>query len=463
MRKILLVLLICAISVSAVNFDVSIFPPERTIKANESAVFEIELSHNSPAEELFEVFSNDVTWGVETNKTLRVPPNGVLKTVLSIRPLNLNSGAYNLPIIFKRAGSFEQVKKFVYIELESQFPDEVAYLPAVRGVASVEKEIDPRKGMKIRLQLENQNMRELEKVEVRVRSAVVSKDYSTTLGPLEKKTLTFDVELNPQTPEQSDALLVSIVVPESEKAYQFDLIPVPFVIVSFGGVVPYVEDNSSFFKNTQIVTLINEGNREVVHRYHVPAWFGKRIFIASTPKYFVEKGEMIWEEKLGVAEQKTIVIVYNYRPLVWLILFAILGSVAYFVFRSPIVVLKRATVVGSHEGGITELKVIVELVNRSRKVVRHAKIMDMAPRLADVSTYKESVLSPSKITPSEKGTIIRWDIDFMEPREHRILMYKMKTKMEVLGGMTLPVTALKFAVDGKERETVSNQAVIKYR
>jgi hypothetical protein len=463
MRKLFVIALLCALSVAAVEFDVTLFPGERSIKANETAVFEIELSHNSPAEELFEVFSNDVTWDIRPEKTLLVPPKGILKTNLMIRPLNLNPGAYNLPINFKRAGSFEQVKKSAYIEIKSQFPDDVEYLPAVRGVASVAKEVDPRQGMKIKLELENQNRRELSQVDVRVRSAVVSKDYSTTLGPLEKKTLTFDVDLNPQTPAQSDALLVSIVVPEQERAYQFDLIPVPFDVVPFGGIVPYVEDNSSFFKNIQTVTLVNEGNRQMVHKYRVPAWFGKRIFVASTPDYFVENGDMVWEVNLGVAEKETVVIVYNYRPLVWLFLLLVLGTIAYFNFRSPVVVMKRATVVGSHEGGITELKVIVELINRGRKVVRHAKVMDMAPRLADVSTYKESVLSPNKITPSEKGTVIRWDIDFMEPREHRILMYRVKTKMEVLGGMTLPVTAVKFSVDGRERETVSSEAVIKYK
>lgn len=463
MRRVLFALLLCVALVSAIEFDVTLSPGERKIKANETAVFEIQVQHNSPGEELFEVFSNDVTWDVQSERPLRVSPDRVLRTNLLIRPLNLNPGAYNLPISFKRAGSFEQVKKVAYIELQSQFPSDVEYLPAIRGVVFVDREIDPRQGMRIMLELENQNRRQLDKVDVRVRSSIVSKDYSTSLGPLEKKTLTFDVALNPQTPVQSDSLAVSLVVPESERAYQFDVVPVPFDIVPFGGIVPYVEDNSSFFKTVQTITLVNEGNREMTHRYRVPAWFGKRVFIASTPDYVVEDGDLVWEVGLGVAESERIVVIYNYRPLIWLVLVLVLLTGAYFFFRSPLVVMKKATVMGSHEGGITEMKVIVELVNRSRKVLRHVKVMDMAPRLADVSTYKETILSPSKITPSENGTVIRWDIDFMEPREHRILMYKMKTKMEVLGGMTLPVTAVKFSVDNHARETVSNPAVIKYK
>jgi hypothetical protein len=467
MRRLLFVAVLCllALSVSAVDFTVSIFPNERTIKSNETAVFELELEHDSPVDETFEVFSNDVTWDVRPEMILSVPAGKKLKTNLLVHPLNLNPGAYNLPVFFRRTGSSDQQKVHVYVAVESLFPEDATYLPAVRGVATVDGEVDPRKGMTIKLSLENQNRRILEKVNVRVRSSVINKDYTTSLGPLEKKTLTFLAELDPYTPPGKDALQISIVVPEKEKAYQFDLFPVPFEVVSYGVVMPSVVAEKAFLKRTEIVTLENVGNKRLSHVYRVPAWFAKQWFISSVPEPSKEAGVLVWEVPLEAGSSAELEITYNYRPLFWLLLIIAVIVAAYYVFRSPIAVGKRASVVSSHEGGITELKVIIELVNRSGKIARNIRVMDLAPKLADVEKeFKETILAPSKIVPHEHtGTLVRWDIDMMEPREHRILMYKMKTRLQVLGGMTLPVTAVKYFIEGQEREVVSNKPEIRHR
>jgi hypothetical protein len=467
MRRLLFVAVLClmALSVSAVDFTVSLFPNERTIKSNETAVFELELEHSSPVEEMFEVYSNDVTWDVRPEKILSVPAGEKIKTNLLVHPLNLNPGAYNLPIFFKRTGSSDQQKVYVYVAVESLFPEDATYLPAVRGVATVDEEVDPRKGMTIKLSLENQNRRILDKVNVKVRSTVINKDYTTNLGPLEKKTLTFLAELDPFTPPGKDALQISIIVPEKEKAYQFDLFPVPFKIVEYGVVIPSVETQKSFLKRIETVTLTNEGNKPLAHIYRVPAWFAKQWFISASPAPRKEAGNLVWEVPLDAGSSAQLMVTYNHRPLFWLLLIVSVIIAAYYVFRSPIAVNKRASVVSSHEGGITELKIVIELVNRSNKIVKSIRVMDLAPKLADVEKdFKETILAPSKIVPHEHtGTLVRWDIDMMEPREHRILTYKMKTRLQILGGMTLPVTAVKYFVAGQEREVVSNKPEIRTR
>jgi hypothetical protein len=199
--------------------------------------------------------------------------------------------------------------------------------------------------------------------------------------------------------------------------------------------------------------------------YRLPAWFFKQWFITGSPEPSKETGALVWEVPMAAGGTAELLITYNYRPLFWIFLVALIVLIAYYVFRSPVSASKRATVIASHEGGITELKVVIELVNRGSKVARHVKVMDLAPRLADVEKdFKETILSPSKIVPHEHtGTLIRWDIDMMEPREHRILTYKMKTKLQVIGGMTLPVTAVNYLIDGQERETVSNKPEIRHR
>jgi hypothetical protein len=467
MRRLLFVavLLLTVVSVTAFNFSVSVFPTERRILSNETAVFEAEIDHNSPVDETFEVYSNDVTWDVRPEQVLKVPVNGRLKSNILIRPLNLNPGAYNLPIMFKRTGSNDVQKIMLYLELSSPFPDDATYLPAVRGLATVSPQVDPRDGMTIKLSLENQNRRILDKVDVKVRSNVINKDYSTSLGPMEKKTLTFIADLDKRTPPQKDALQVSIIVPENEKAYQFDLFPVPYEVVPYGAVIPTVHTESSFLKYVDNVTLSNEGNKRLVHVYRVPAWFAKQWFVSGVPVPVKGGGELAWEVPMEPGQVTNVIVIYNYRPLFWLLIIAVIIAVAYYTFRSPISVKKRASVVSAHEGGITELKVMIELVNRGNKVARHVKVMDLVPKLTEVvKEFKETMLAPSKITPHEQsGTIVRWEIDIMDPKEHRILTYRMRTKLQVIGGMSLPVTAVRYLVEGKERESVSNAPEIRHR
>lgn len=459
------VMLLLATLVSAGKFDVSVSPDARNVKLGDAAEFELEISQSTITEEVFEVFSTDVLWDVRTEGPLLVKASVPFKTKLYVRPLNVNPGMYSVMLNFRPVGTNELLKKIVQIEVTSPFPPEAEYLPAVRGDVNVAPDVDPRQGITVKLSLENQNKRVLKRIDAKLRSNVINKDYTTSLGPLEKKTLTFVADVDPRTPPQQDVLYITVLVPEAEKAYQFDLLPISYNVIPYGGIIPRVSAQSAFLKRSETVRLTNEGNKRLTHVYRVPAFFVKRWFISSIPEGVVEAGELAWEVTLEPGESKDLNIIYNYRPLFWLFLIAVIATVSYYVFRSPLIVRKRATVVSTEEGGISELKVVIEIINRSRKNVRHARIMDLVPRLADViKEFKATILEPTKVIPHEqRGTLIRWDIDLVEAGEHRILTYKARAKMTILGGLSLPVTAVKFIVDGKERETVSNQPEIKFR
>lgn len=457
---IFLLLSMFAVSVLAESdFEAAVFPQERTIKLNESAVFELEIK-NHASEGFFEVYSNDVTWDVRTEQTLQVGAGDAFKTNLVVTPLNLNPGAYNIPINFKRVGSSEAQRVVLYIELLSPYPADANYLPGVRGVATVDRQIDPRESVIIKLSLENQNRRDLRKVDIKVRSKVINKDYTTSLGPFEKKTLTFTAEIDPKTPAQSDALQVSIIVPDADRAYQFDLFPLPYEIISYGGVVPTVDTEPYFLKSVDNVLLVNDGNRLLNYSYRVPSSL-KTLFLSSIPSSEKVDGERVWSLTLHPGEQAQLVLVYNYRPILWVLLVIAVLVVFYYGFRSPVSIRKKAHVDLGEE--ISEVKIVLELTNRSRKQISDVTVIDLAPHLTDVVREFHDALEPSKIVPNqEHGTLIKWDIASMDSKEQRILVYKIRTKLSVLGGMSLPVAAVNFIIDDHEREAVSNKARIKH-
>ena len=69
--------------------------------------------------------------------------------------------------------------------------------------------------------------------------------------------------------------------------------------------------------------------------------------------------------------------------------------VAYLLLRSPIVLKKKAKIVNTKEGGISELKIILSVKNRSGKHVNNVRIIDIIPRLAEfIEKVYEGTLNP---------------------------------------------------------------------
>src|ERR1041385_6978980 len=100
---VVMLLVLTCVSAAAADFEVNIFPSEARIKLNETATFDLEVTNPFPTQQVFEVYSSDVTWDVRTEQVLRVEGGQKLKTHLFVTPLNLNPGAYNLPLSFKRS------------------------------------------------------------------------------------------------------------------------------------------------------------------------------------------------------------------------------------------------------------------------------------------------------------------------------------------------------------------------
>ena len=95
---------------------------------------------------------------------------------------------------------------------------------------------------------------------------------------------------------------------------------------------------------------------------------------------------------------------------------------------------------------MNEMKVRVFVKNRSRRQVNRLRVIDRVPHIAEFITNAHlGTLQPSKVTKSERrGTIVRWDIDSLEPYEERIISYKIKSKLKIVGKMVLPPAKIKF-------------------
>lgn len=462
-----LVVFLCVVALAhaqQAEFIVHLSPQQETVKTNETAVFEITVINLASAGYVFEVFSPDISWDVRTSKPLFAEGKNEVHGQLLIHALNVNPGLYGVPISVRKVGTGEIVKQTVFVELQSTNPPTSTYLPAFKGNASMPKQVEPGADITIAVQLENLNRRNLSDVNIKIRSNVVNKDYTTNLEPREKKVVSFTTKVDASAVPQKDVLRIYLIKTENERSYQYELKPLQYELIGKANIVVQEVHEEFWFKYVDRVVLTNAGNLAKDGVYTREMTLFRRLFTSIDPDAEVKDGAYHWMIPLDIGEERTVTIVTNYQPPIILVVLIMLGTLAYFVFRSPLGVRKTALIMSTKEGGISEMKIRIQVRNRSRKVLHNIEVIDLVPKIADVDkTFDGTLKAPAKIVKHEKkGTLLKWQLDHLDPGEEYILQYRMISKFSIIGGATLPVTVGKFSDSaGKERTTFSNRFRVK--
>ena len=110
------------------------------------------------------------------------------------------------------------------------------------------------------------------------------------------------------------------------------------------------------------------------------------------------------------------------------------------------------------------MKIIIYIKNRSSEIINNIFVNDKVPSLAEL--IKESylgTLEPTKIlVHDKKGTIVKWELKSLEPFEERVITYKIKSKLNIIGGISLPPTKIRFDTkSGRERVIFSNRCELR--
>ena len=177
----------------------------------------------------------------------------------------------------------------------------------------------------------------------------------------------------------------------------------------------------------------------------------------------LDTGDRLHYLDWGAAPGQTILFKFteNYRVLVLIVLVLVLCGIGYLVLRSPIVVVKEAVGLAKDDG-VSQLKVRLFIKNRSSRLVQGISVTDRVPSIADVVRAEApGSISPSKVAVSEKGgTLLRWDLEVLEPYEERVVTYVARSKLKIIGRMSLPVAKVRYTANGKERVIYSNNIEI---
>ncbi len=442
------------------SFIATIGPQHQTVRLNETATYDLAIFNNDHSGQIFEAYSTDILWDIKTGRSLFVPSRNNFRTKLFVVGLNINEGTYSIPISIRKVNSPESVKQSVSLEVQNLYPAVNSYLPAFKGNASMPRIIEPGKEVIISLNIENLNRRNLSDVIIQLKSSILNKNYTTSLGSKEKKLLTFKTIVDGAILPQKDLFRIQIVKIENKKSYQYDFTPLNYEVLPKENIAVNEEQKKEFLKITEFVKISNLGNvpKELVHAKK--AGFFKRLFSSTNPAAKVVNGEYVWEIYLDVSESRFVYVTTSYRLIAAILVILGIGILLYYLLRSDLYVKKQAIIVCAKDGGISELKIHINVKNRSRKTLTGINLIDLIPKIADVEKkFEQDMIAPSQIIKNDnKGTLLKWNIDSLDAGEEVILTYRMVSKFNILGGATLPVIVAKFTTHaGKEKTTFSNR------
>ncbi|MBI2647383.1 hypothetical protein HYW99_02810, partial [Candidatus Woesearchaeota archaeon] len=221
----------------------------------------------------------------------------------------------------------------------------------------------------------------------------------------------------------------------------------------------------SFLKIRKGVKVVsnNPYHKEIIKIETTPF---KNLFLTTSPRAQTLKEDnkqyLVWEVELGEDKEASVYTTENYRPLVIIFVLVVVAIIIYFMFRSPIIVKKNIANVGTSEGGISEAKVVVRVKNRSRKPIINIEVIDNLPHIVHV----EKEISIGSMQPHtflqhpKKGLVIKWIIETLEPGDERVLSYKMKSRLPILGELTLPAANARCKVNNKVVISNSNRVSV---
>lgn len=466
-RLLLIVLLagICAVtSVSALEFTADLNASQASTRIGEAATYMITIAHESPEAQRFDIYSPDVEWDISTDilRPIEVLPGQARNITLFVKPLYASPGYYAISLIIRNTGSGSLVKKTIVIGVQPKDYVPGQYVPAVRLKPDIARSADPREPIVVTVNVTNGNARNLQNITFTVRSNLINAETKSDLPGLMRKQLVFPVKLPKLTVPQKDTLHVTALVQDGDQIIPFTAEPIDYEIMEYGEISSAVVTQAGFLRTESVYTLENTGNAPKTKDFTLKTSLFPSWFTTSTPaaRSVVKTDGLYdaWDVSLGVGEKTTIRVVVNYRPLLFVFGVLAIAIIAYYLFRSPLIVRKSAVVIAAKEGGMSELKVLIEVSNRSSKPVTMVSVLDKVPHIAEVAhDFDVGTLRPSKVTHlPNKGTLIKWTLDELDGGEERVITYRIHSKLSILGQMRMPVAVTKFHVGNRERKTKSN-------
>lgn len=203
-------------------------------------------------------------------------------------------------------------------------------------------------------------------------------------------------------------------------------------------------EKGGFLKSEMTIIRKNTGNTKSSQQITVETSFLKSLFTNTSPEPIQKDGNYIWTFELEPQEEYTVIIERNYRMLFYGFLIVVLAIIIlYFHIERSVTIKKRIFKIKAGTEGITELKILLVIRNGKSKPLEGVRVMDILPNFLQ-PTYEFGTLKADKVQQGLRGKRFVWDIGTFQPGEERVFTYRVKTKINMDEGSSLPPATLHY-------------------
>ena len=237
---------------------------------------------------------------------------------------------------------------------------------------------------------------------------------------------------------------------------------VSFVVKQFEK--PTAQKNVKFGLLTQDVTLKirNDGNSPVNASTSeaIPIFMKTFISLVDKPDSETTAGNNVvytWLfYNLQPGEERSIRYQINLWQIVLLSVLIIIAVAYAFTYVFTIRIVKKHRLFGPVAGS-KEITITLEVKNRTRHTIHDVYVRDFLPPFATIVERFETV--KPVVRKVSGGTEVIWKFDLLRSMDERVLTYRIKPTMEVLGEIKLPRAIIRYSDKKKQLKKVISKSV----
>ncbi len=472
LKRLIALILVFSVYISIANaasFEAAVVPIYDRIVIDEFAKFRIEIKNSlQESKDEYRIYTLEFpTWDVRTDPianpiTLELGPGGEGSVEIILDPLKIKDiGTYQVSVNVRSKATNQLVSVPLKVTILSTSSLIQGYVPTVVTGVDVPEKIDPRKEIPIKISLNNQNVIDYPELAIKLESNIIQETLSAKLGPKEDKTISHTVNLDPLTSPQEDRLVIALL-------FNNESIINPIVrkieIIEYAEPELIKEDKNLLITKRQYNFVSNKEGYEGAFKLETTLF--DSIFSSTHPKAktAAENGKRYFAFNVKLEKNSMqVTVTRNFVPLLAAIILAIAAVIGYYGLRSPLTMLKEASNISKSEGGVSEMTVILHIKNRSQNKLNEIEMDDNIPGLVSIGgDVPIGALQPTKVLRHEKKgtTMVRWVIDSLEASEERVLAYRIKSKLSILGSFSLPSARAAFKSNGKLVTSASNSVIV---
>ncbi len=437
-------LLLSVSLVSSINLDIQKEAVSDVIisELNKPAIFKLTIKNNGERDS-FEIYS---LVSVDIN-----PKNAFVLSRGESRELTIYVTASDT--IKKNPGAFSFVYKIKGSDTGTQEDRLTINIARLKDALQITSESLTPDSDKATIYVENKESFDFKEMSADFSSVFFSFSENFSLGPLEKKSFTAELDKEKLKTLMAGPYLLGadIKIGEVEEHLESTI-----RFLEKSGLATNKVEEGFFIQRVEIEKR-NDGNLPAIAEISIKKSILSRPFttLAIAPTKTEREGltaDYYWAKELRPGESLRVVATTNWViPIVLIIVIVVLAIIANVYWKSDLILTKKIQQVKTKGG---EFALRVSISAKAKKHIEKINIVDKLPPI--VKLYQRyGTITPDRV--DEKNRRLEWNLESLNEGEDRVLSYIIYSKIGVVGRFELPPAKAIYEKKARIKETRSNK------